>query len=197
MAIKDKQGNVYRLRGPNTFMKTQESWDTSGVVFHNMFFPQITMPDTRRKREYEPDEFDPLPTPREEDIPMPMPVPVPSQPTPTPVVPKANKLARLIEERKIPMLYLPVVEKTVTDDLYGSTYSRTQYGQKASLYGVIVGLEDLYFTFWTETRLTPRSIVFPTKMEMKRWWRVDQCEPQSSGFLVSCSPSPVSPDFSD
>lgn len=36
MAIKDKDGNVYKLRGPNPLMKTQQEWDRAKLNFINM-----------------------------------------------------------------------------------------------------------------------------------------------------------------
>lgn len=204
MAIKDRDGNVFKLRGPNPVMSTQDTWEGRKVVFHNMFFPLITMPDRRRISPMDMEEYEPIPTPVESEIVVddhPELRPDMNRTTghdrTQPDTNRTRKLTRLLEERKINLLCLPVKKENFNDNLYGTSYSRTQFGQKTTITGIVVSSDDLQFVFWTDAKLNEKSIVYPTQTEMKRWWRVERCDPQSGGFVVSCSPSPVSPDFSD
>ena len=192
MAIKDRDGNVVKLRCPNPVMTTQQTWDNSKVIYHNMFFPIITVPDSRRGESMYDEECESLPVIVEEEIVTPT-----TSIDPPPDRNRARKINKLLEERKVEMLCLPIVIQNYNDSLYGSSYNRVQFGQKIMITGYIVTQEDLQFVFWTEKQLAEKSIVYPTKMEMKRWWRVEKITVQSGGFLISCSPSPISPDFSD
>jgi hypothetical protein len=182
MTIRDRDGNIYKLKGPNPIMNTQNSWDHNKIIVHNMQFPLIIHRDQKQLineniaiEECHPAEF---------------------------VLPKLDtnrtqKLNNLLEERKIKLLCLPAKKQDFSDALYGTTYSRTQFGEKTSITGVAISSNDLMFVFWTEYVIEVKSIVYPTQTEMKRWWQVDKCELQAGGFLVSCSPSTISPDFSD
>jgi hypothetical protein len=42
MAIRDRDGNVYKLRGPNPIMRDQSKWEKDRVVFVNMKFGKTT-----------------------------------------------------------------------------------------------------------------------------------------------------------
>ncbi len=183
MSIKDKDGNVYKLFSPNPIITSQNSWDNRYIKFHNMSFPSIE--ETNRRAIIPEGIYDPPPAPVEEEV--------PTEPNPK----RSQKLDKLIEDRKIKLLCLPVKNSSYEDTLYGTKYSRVQFGQKTMITGVIISAEDLLFIFWTEIPVKEKSIVFPTQTDMKRWWQIDKCEPQSDGFLISCSPSTISPDFSD
>lgn len=188
MAIKDKEGNVYKLTSPNPVVSNQNLWDHKKITLHNMFFPLTVLPDLTKPVSLDDEDlYEPPSLPTEDDLVV--------EPKPTPQ--RSQRLAKLIDDRKINLLCLPVKKRSYEDALYGAKYSRTQYGQKTSITGIVISNEDLFFAFWTEQSLEEKSVVYPTQTEMKRWWQVDKCENQSGGFLVSCSPSTISPDFSD
>lgn len=188
MAIKDKDGKIFKLTGPNQVISMQNAWDHSKIVFHNMHFPVIISKDTKRFYVNDDEIFGSSPVPVEEEI--------PSVEQHLDIVQTQN-LTGILERRKIKLLCLPAKQQKYEDPLYGSSYVRTEFGQKTTITGVIISTEDLFFVFWTEQSLEKKSIVYPTQTETKRWWQVDKCEIQAGGFLVSCSPSPTSPDFSD
>jgi hypothetical protein len=47
MAIKDKNGNVYHLRGPNPLLKNQENWDKSKIKLINIGWTSEVIEDKR------------------------------------------------------------------------------------------------------------------------------------------------------
>jgi len=54
MSIKDKHGNVYKLRGPNPLMNQQQEWDKSKIAVFNLGYKAEVVTDTRNpKREFE------------------------------------------------------------------------------------------------------------------------------------------------
>ena len=165
-------------------MTTQNSWDYTKVIVHNMFFPLLVPDTTRTNPDINPTQLGTID-------------PNPDKSGHNPDIIRTQTLAKLLEERKIKLLCLPVKSQEYKDTLYGSSYTRTHYGQKTTISGVIISADDLLFVFWTDQPLEEKSIVYPTQTEMKRWWQVDKCYPQSGGVVVSCSPSPNSPDISD
>lgn len=184
-------------------MKTQQKWDDSKIVFHNMQFGSVVMPDERRRNTIEtepvidkevvvPDlrEYDPPPMPVEENGPS------SSSSVVEPKMQVEDRVARLLAEKKIVFHCLPATVHRSEDAFYGEVSSRTVFGQKFDFPGVVVDFDDLQLVFWTDKAIPDKSIVFPTKMEMKRWWRVQESVPKSGGYMCSAIPSDVSPDFS-
>ena len=45
MGIKDKDGNVYKLRGPNPIMNKQDQWDKSKIKLINAKWEDIIFED--------------------------------------------------------------------------------------------------------------------------------------------------------
>lgn len=221
MAIKDKDGKVYQLRGPNPVMKTQDIWNPSNLVFHNMRFREVVHQDERITPQTIIEEYttraplqeyidriqvDPVPTeepvtnvavlspPKVEDPPPPSPPPV-ERPVEK-KIPVDRRIARLLEERKVVFHCLPVITKKHTDELYGNVHTKRVYGEKFVFPGIVVQESDMMFQFWTDREVPEQSIVFP-QMETKRWWKVVSHEPKSGGYLVSATVSEINPDFSD
>lgn len=167
MTIYDRDGNVYRLRGPNPLMKTQQSWDPSRVEVIN--FEQV---------EEIPVEAAQIPVPI---IEMPAPVteiPVPEK-LPEPVKPQSN-LPQAVLDRQVNCLCLPFIDK---------------YLDKVTIKIVIVGESDIQIKFWTQRQIGLKSILYPQNTA-KRWWKVTECVEKSGGFLITGVVSDVSPDLS-
>ena len=206
MAIKNKDGSVYTLRGPNPLMETQEFWDHHRIELINFHVDgQQTIKDEKRLRYYEDvvdikeelnlEENRVIPAKEFiqeiQQTPVAIVEPVVEQP---PVVEK-QPIPRSISKRVVGIHCVPVVETSVTDELYGETRKRRSYGQKYLMEGIPMTENDFIFQFWSSKEIVPGSVVYP-QTQSKRWWRVQSVAPKSDGFVMSCIASDVNPDFS-
>ncbi len=191
MAIKDKDGTVYKLRGPNPIMTAQKKWDESKIVYYNME-KWTPIKDVDEKIQ----SIKPVLEPTKLEIP---PI-VHKEPEPERISIEPNqtvdRVAKILAEKKIVFHCLLVTVKHFEDDFYGESNSRTVFGQKFDFPGILVKLDDLQIILWTDVEIKEGSIIFPSKMEMKRWWKIQEITPKSGGHLYSAIPSDVSPDFS-
>jgi len=198
MAIRDKDGKVYKLQGPNPLMKNQEKWDMNDIVLHNFKWGSETIKDTNKAHKFLSD----LNIKEDSNIAV---MPATEAPTyveldesPEPIVepPKMEQETQdIFDQRKTLIHCLPIVIEQFTDALYGDSYKRTTFGQKFGFYGIIVDIGDLGIQFWSYDEIIPGSIVFP-EMKLKRWWKVTESEDKTGGYLSTALPSDYSPDLS-
>jgi hypothetical protein len=86
--------------------------------------------------------------------------------------------------------------KSQYDELYGETRTRMGYGDRLVLSGVPVKQGAVDHTIWTTTLIPTGSILY--SRQDRRWWRVSRSLMQDGGgYLIVCSPSDETPDFSD
>lgn len=221
MAIKDKDGNVFKLKGPNPLMKTQEPWDKKYIKLIN--FDKISnliemidlknpiremeekIPDISKLMqqtkilEKEKEDFENLtatpPSPIVVEV-----IKDESEVLKTPEIEESiptmhtTLFSKLYEQKKIDFLAVDVKEKVFTDKLYGDTYSKTEFSNKIEFSGVITEETDFEMEFWTQTKINIKSILYP-KNKQKRWWQVRQTQEKTGGFLVSCVLSVLNPSF--
>lgn len=205
MAIKDKDGTPYRLRGPNPLMNHQQDWDKSKIRYINMGHWKSEVVDGGKENVITIPKAKPEPkampvTARqflEELRAEPEPEPVP-EPTKEPEVPVDDELQRLFQTKGIKYFCAPAIGmKTHMDSLYGDAYQTVQYGDKHLFDALVIDQTDLELTFWCIRPITENSIVFRKIREGgERWWRVRSVEEKTGGYLASAIPSDVSPDFS-
>ena len=234
MAIRDKDGKVYKLRGPNPLMNDQNlDWDKSKLVLYNFSWNSECVkdplsPEARFLKEHPktdigeelglrpnaewipPFEFvnelkATRPTAVVEEIPEEFPaveepeVQVPLPKDEMPEAPKefnvSSQVARIFHERGMEFHCAPVYQVAMKDDLYGTEYKMNRYGNKFVFDGVIVEENDLELVYWCVKEMTKGSVIMPKARE-SRWWRVEEIEPRTGGFLVKALPSDVNPDFS-
>jgi len=232
MPIRDKQGKVYKLRGPNPLMNDQAlDWDKSKLVLHNFSWDSEiakdpVSPEEKFKKEHPQidiaEELDLRPNAEwippfefvnelksskplteiavvEEESPV-----IDEFETSAPMLlPKeevkefnvSSQVARIFSERGMEFHCAPVVQITMKDDLYGTEYKMNRYGDKFVFDAVVVDENDLEIVFWCVKTMTKGSVIMPRRKE-SRWWRVEEIEPKTGGFLVKALPSDVNPDFS-
>ena len=215
MAIKDKEGKVYKLRGPNPIMKDQKKWDMKKLEFINMGWSNEVVVDERNPiKKFKTDfnvvdigqelglvsneEAATVVKPQEfiDDIQEPV---VVEEPKEDQVVLNVDpQLAKMIKERGVEYYCAPVVgKKQHVDDLYDESYYTMQYGDKFVFDAVIVEESDLELQFWCVRPMTVESIVFrKLKMKGQRWWRIKHIGPKTGGFLCRAITSDTNPDFS-
>lgn len=204
MAIINQDGKQYKLRGPNPMMKTQELWDTSKIILHNMQFEPLIVEETKKDQTIIDSSIgkeiivpDTKSSPIEEPKPTVVKIEEPTQQVvPEIKQPIEERYVKILEERKIIFHCLPVEIHHFEDAFYGEATQRISFGGKFDFPGIIVSIDDLEITFWSDRPIKEKSIIFPTKLEMKRWWRVDKNEEKSGGYMHYAVPSDISPDFS-
>ena len=229
MAIKDNDGNVFRLRGPNPLLKNQAQWEAARAKLINMNIGRVTEvgadernPITKFKTDYDildiGDELNlisneefaqnvaKLPTnkPKEQEL-KPLVVrkveldpPQEDIVVETSVAPEPKPMEASLGSLKSKMIqfyHAPAIQTMRVDEFYGTSYKVTTYGQKSEFDGIIVAQTDLELQFWTVNRVFIGSVVFPKNAD-RRWWRVEDVEPKTGGFLCKAFVSDVTPDFS-
>jgi hypothetical protein len=228
MPIKNKDGSVYTLRGPNPLLSEQADWDKSQVRLINMrgWKSEVVEDERSPVREMKRNVIDigeelgleenpkPKAIPAKDFIkeivetPKPKPKAKP-EPKPEPksevkeaedgVVINANpRLARIIKERGVEFFCAPVIgQEDHVDEFYGTSYQTPIFGDQFEFDAVIVDQSDLQLQFWCVKPVGLNSIVY-RKVEDggERWWRIQEVEPKSGGWLVLAYTSDVNPDFS-
>lgn len=199
MAIKNKDGTIFKLVGPNPIMKNQDFWEES--VLHNFEYKEITTSEVLQKEEeQDPDVMKIVISEEQPELPeykkieevVPEEIEVTIKEVPVPEKKKKK------EEIKIPKWQahcLPAVVETVEDQLYGDSKRKISYGNRFSMELIISEENDLLLKAWTNIHIGEESIVFIVKE--KRWWKVDKCEINHGGFMIYCSVSAITPSFSD
>lgn len=215
MAIKDKDGNVYILRGPNPLVKDRNDWDQSKVQLINVgeWQPIVVEDQKSSIKEFQENVIDiseelnlfegPEPTkiipPQDfiEEITEQKPeVEIRSEKTEF-VINVDPKLARALKERGVQYFCAPVIgENKFEDDLYGSTYSTFKYGDKFLFDAIIVAQSDLQLQFWCVKEIFNNSIVYRKHQHGgERWWRITAVEQKTGGYMCLASVSDTNPDF--
>lgn len=212
MAIKDKDGNVYKLRGPNPLMQNQREWDRSKMqlinlsgwkseivtderVPSNVLTIHSTPPEAKvisaraflQDIQLQESESEPEPEPESEPEPEPE-----SEPEPE----LSDETERVLKEKGSPFYCAPVVATSTTDDLYGEVYHRLRYGEKYLFNAVVIDENDLGIQIWCAQPITENSIILRKTHLGDRWWKIKQVEQKTGGYLAVGIPSDISPDFS-
>lgn len=220
MAIRNKDGSIYKLRGPNPLLVEQADWDKSQVHLINMDWKSEVVEDKKNPikemREGVIDigeelnlEENPKPEVKTkavpakkfiEDVNAPAKKTLQSRPIKADevIIEVSPKLARILKERSVEYYCAPAVGvKTHNDDLYDSTYKTTIYGEKFIFDAVIIAASDFRLQFWCVKHVNKDSIVYRKDKEGgERWWRISNVEARSDGFLVVADISDLNPDFS-
>jgi hypothetical protein len=177
-------------------MKSQERWDTSKIVFHNMKWKSTTVPDETLVSTFETDFTMPA-GPQPEIFP---PEPVVKTPEPVLKTPEITPDEPEPERIKVPaaptdFYFLPAIIREKKDPLYGGITRTVQYGNPGTCKGVVMENEFMKFSFWATAVLGEGAIVFP-KNQDRRWWRVTKVTPKTGGWIYECVTSDQQPDFS-
>jgi len=219
MALKNKDGSVYRLKGPNPIMKEQKIWEEFRV--HNMKWDNEILPDSSElhaiKTDFQVrnsfiDELDQAAAliPKESDIKV---VETPTISEPKVILePKSeitvveNKIVKPPRpeniDNSIPKIFihcLPAFLDVKIDSVYGDNVQTLKYKSPFSFEGVILDMSDLTFKFWTQAdkftnQILQGSIIYP-KTAQKRWWRVQEIVEKTGGWIITSHPSDFQPHF--
>lgn len=205
MAIKNKDGTDYRLKGPNPHMKNQLLWDH--FELHNMNFEEIkdlikkSQNSSNKeiakkeiteevKQEIKQEKIQEIIKPQEE-------IKEELIQLKKEEIKEEKKQEETPNVKKINVFCLPAKVEIYEDFLYGEVKKTINFGKKFKFEAVIIKTEDLSFQFWTNAvELEKESIIYPQNFE-KRWWKVVESSKKFDGFLISCVPSSITPSFED
>lgn len=212
MALKNRDGTVFRLAAPNPIVEQQFWPDPNILVFHNftwkgevipaqetkpvrkIFLETVVIPDTSQvlEPESEPEtELEPQrPPPESNEVPLP-----------------ANTVV---------VHCLPFIGWTWKEDsLYGDRYKVPQFGSKFTFEALIVERGDLAIALWASSTfendgqivksidwLKPNSVIYParrndgSKLREYRWWKIQTVEPLDQGVTILGVITDIQPSFS-
>ena len=183
MAIKNLDGTVFRLRGPNPLMIDQDRWNMDEIVLHNMTWEPVLFPGGKQSS-ITPKPEPPPAIPTESPMTQPTAVPIDSKP-PEP------------EEQKgmVKCHCLPLHQRKIKDDFYQADYTMDQFGYPFEFTVGMVSDTDVQAAFWTAREdISEGSVLFP-KDNKRRWWRVERVAHHGVGCMLYCTPSDYQPSF--
>lgn len=200
MAIRNRDGSLYKLTRPNPLAKDQEQWGNDLIV-HNMGWEEEMVEEENR-----------IPMPALEPI-IKIKKPVlteeraevsPALPNPelkVEPVPVLKPRKKTVSENAVVMHCQPAIIKQHHDMLYNETHTRIEYGEKTQIETIILELGDLAIRFKTEFPLTKGSVVFPSKFTNgekffdQRWWKVQKVSQMDTTWIAQGIVSDYQPDF--
>lgn len=222
MALKNKDGTVYKLRGPNPVLKDQKLWDSFKI--HNMQWQGEIQPDASdihtirtdfQVRNNFLDDLDQAAAEQEAKsvdikvVESPVKTEMPKQQILEPIKVREIRAveaplpetipAKSIDVPKIFIYCLPAVIKDKIDETYGDNYRTIKYNDPFSFEGVLLDQSDLTFKFWTQadsltSQILQGSVLFP-KVNQRRWWRVQNKVEKTGGWIITAHPSDFQPHF--
>lgn len=212
MSIKDKDGNVYKLRGPNPLVKNRNDWDKNKITLINFKKIKEEIFEDKKKNIKKPIDIaedlslfqGPEPSKKISAQDFIEKIAEPEQP------PEEDKkefkininvderAARALLERGVEYYCSPVIgHKEIVDELYGTSYKTPKYGTKFLFDAIIVDQSDLQLQIWCVKDISKDSVIYRKNQQGgERWWRISDTESKSGGYLCLASISDVNPDFS-
>lgn len=178
MAILNKDGTVYKIKGSENLVEKKPLWDLNKVILHNLDFE------------------------KEEIIISEEPI-VPLQPALIPLIkdPIISTQDQKIDLSQKPLSNsfkihcLPAEIKIYKDLLYDQEHKTIAYGSKFDFDASLVDKTDLRLVIWTaRNNIEIGSILFPRTGHV-RWWRIIEIEESGLGIRISCEPSDYQPSF--
>ena len=206
MVIRNSDGSIFKLNGPNPVMKSQKTWN--GFILHNMDWNpyvfgegKIEKKDKNNVDNYKDSFLDELEKSQSPQPAIPQPTaPQPAIPQPTapqPAIPQPTAPQNGIKIPKILCYCLPAKEEKKTDFLYDEVYKSISYDEPFILEIVITEETDVSFECWTTVdKVDVGSILYP-KNKMKRWWKVTSRSYKTGGYLLKATISQYQPSFDD
>jgi hypothetical protein len=184
MPIKNKDGSVFKLQGPNPLMKSQDL-DGENIIVHNLNPEETTGSDPSR-------QFRDFPNPYEivdvnksveeflgtEDI----------------KPPKIEQPKPKSMPGGIKAWCLPAVTRQTTN-IYGEIKRSVDYlpDQKFQFATVVLARTIIACELTCPVRVEKGSIILLS--EEREWWRVVSLAEKSDGFVLTCYPSDHHPSF--
>ena len=206
MAIKNKDGSVYKLKSPNPIMKSQDVWNN--FTLHNMIFEQTTEEDKVKLKKNPKISMGTTVVVEEKKIQEKEVIKAPPPPPPKPKINEDTNNSQDYEvERPVSISNkldglpktifncLPAIVSEKLDDLYGDKSIKVTYGTKFTFEAIILDETDMNLVFWTHLeKINKFTILYPKNKE-KRWWQVESTKKAPEGNFIKCFPSYSHPNF--
>lgn len=218
----NRDGTIYRLRGPNPLLEKQSEWDKRYVKLINLGKRPSIIEDKdnpikkqesnvvnitnelnlkKNTKSVSAQEFinevkvKPKSEPEPEPAPVPQPIDKPKEEAVE--IQVDRKLERIMRERGVEFYCAPAIgTKQHADDLYGESYNTTIYGDQFIFDAIVVDESDFQIQFWCIKEISIDSIVLKKVIRGgERWWRVSEVGEKTGGYLVNCVISNSNPDF--
>ena len=173
MAIKDKDGNIYRLRGPNPLVANKSEWDIKDAKLINLKFKSEIQKDEKTNPVVEFKEkvvdiakeinlkpegkninsIDFINEIKESNIEKANIVKLPKSNVESPT--ETDNINKLLNEKGDNYHCVPAISETEhTDTLYGYTRKTTNYGETFVFRGIVIDRSDLQLQIWTTMKLS-------------------------------------------
>ena len=218
MVIKNKDGTIYALRGPNPVMLNQDLWKDFEI--HNMNFTEehskdmvgnkkksskvslgstVTVQDSSPKEKLKIPKIEEIPDfeeeKKEEEI-VQNTTPIPKIQKDDEEVERPKQISeKLRSYKKTILCCLPANVQENYDKLYGEKTVKYTYGTKFTFESVVVAENDMEYIFWTHLDKIQKYSIFYPKNEKTRWWQAVSVKEAPEGFFIKCSPSMNHPSF--
>jgi hypothetical protein len=184
MAIKNKDGTVFKISGPNPLMDEQTLWD--GFTKHNFeWSEEIDKENKNKVFEIKQNKEDVLFEEKKIVI---------EEPKIIEKKVEVKEQKNISDHKTIQCFCLPAKTIEKKDELYEETYQRVEYLDKFIFDAVVIEKADIYIKFWTMEKITKNSIVYP-KNKDKRWWKVSDQKEAPMGFIYIAMISDYTPSF--
>lgn len=201
MSLKNRDGSVYKLSSPNPLTQTQKIWDFNkeNIVLHNFQWNSETHENTEKPITAITGLIPYVQT-IEEAPKLTIEAPVEEMPVlDNSHIPKPEPKSNL---KNIVVIHcLPLRENK--NELYDETIISFNYGKKFTFEAIILEATDLNLSFWTNIEIERNSVIYPSyykatlqKYGDYRWWKIQNKEPKSNGYLYTTIFSELHPDFS-
>lgn len=167
MAIRNKDGSLFKLQGINPLMKDQDHWKDEWTV-HYVEAEEVFVQDSQRI----------IPEGTPDDAPVPAIIGV-----------------GIIHQTEI-LYCLPLFIRTEEDPLYGQKRRVNEWGEKFSFEAITVdcnGLTAIFFARMPKDKVPAGSIIYVFKE--RNWWKVNGVENYEDGIHIYCMPSEMKPSF--
>ena len=171
MALKNKDGSVYKLRSPNPILVSQDKWDgykkynfTHNKFIDGIFTKSISRPEVQ-KLEDKPQEI---------------------------IEPEEQKHeTKPKDSNKIDFKCLIAKNIQTQDDVYGDVYNKIEYQKGIIFEGYILDIEDLSMQILSPIKIEKNSIITYDR----RWWRVENNIEHNENFIIGLTISDYCPNF--
>jgi hypothetical protein len=192
MAIKNNDGSVYKLRGPNPVMKKQEIWNNEEEFkLYNCHWEHETINDNSPKLKTLHSDF----IIKEKEIKI-----INNQTEPEIKIIERNKPSEP-PKLKVKQLHdkvifhcLNAIQIKVEDNFYEEERPKIEYDKTFSFEAIITSQDDINMMFWTNIKIAKQSIVYPQNAE-KRWWEIIEVQKRGEGYLHITVPTSINPNF--
>lgn len=214
MVIKNKDGSVYKLKGPNPIAAAQNLWKDFEI--HNMDWEDIELPDISEAKKFNSD-FDvkdvfsePVVVEFSEPVVEEVPNAKPDKKRPK-IVEKIKTEKKTKSKNITDIWVLPAEIRYDPEKEEGKQYT-IKYFNKQLIEAIIISNNGYKLIFWTNVNFCKSgSIIYPYRnsegnsLHESQWWKVDRVIDEreddrlkeSGGLLHVCVPSEYTPDFSD